>query len=118
MKTQINAVIVNALDLKDFRDQFPDNDLPCDVHCPDHGMPEIVFHAKHVEQVMASYGPDGWARPLNALRHYDRVKVLHGVRLVIRNAEPVPEPTLEGPIRFVPQPADSPFSVPSETHGH
>lgn len=97
MTTQIQTIVLNARCLWIFRENFP-CDLPCDVHCSNCGSPEIVFHAKHVEQVMATYGPDGWDRPLNALRHYDRVKTLHGVRLVIRSAETVPEPQPEGPI--------------------
>lgn len=100
MNSQINTVVENALVLWLFRQRFPDNDLVVVIHCEDdEGRPEIVFLSR-VPEVFAAYGRDGWSKQLNSLHSaYDYRKTVHGVRLVIRNAESVPAPTLEGTIR-------------------
>lgn len=114
MNTQINTVVQNALVLWLFRQRFP-SDIECDVYCPDNSSePQITFSCYSAD-VTAIFGKDGWEQqPAYRSQDHDYCKTLHGVRLVIRSAETAPEPQPEGPIRFVPQPNDSPFLLPSD----
>lgn len=101
MNTQINAVVQNALVLWLFRQRYP-SDIECDVYCPDNSSePQITFSC-YLADVTAIFGKDGWEpQPAYRSQGHDYSKILHGVRLVIRNAETVPEPQPEGPIRVL-----------------
>lgn len=110
MTSPIDVIARNAANLVLLKKQFDFEHLPFTAHCPDDGPAQITFDGRDAEAVMAAFGWWVWMPQFNHyLRTMERFEYLCGCRLVIRDAEPAREPNLEGPIRFVPQPQDSPF---------